>query len=71
VATPEPNGVPTEPPMTKPLDARSSSSAGNRGKNLLGSLLDGADVYVTESLVGPSLATLRLSEGMHTVKITQ
>jgi len=57
--------------MTKPLDARSSSSAGNRGKNLLGSLLDGADVYVTESLVGPSLATLRLSEGMHTVKITQ
>jgi hypothetical protein len=78
ISVPEPKAVPPEPSMTKPADVGSSPTAvnsavniGAKGRILLTSAPDGADIYVDGTFVGNAPATLRLSEGKHTVKVSQ
>lgn len=74
VAVPDAKAVPSEPSMTKPNDTASPSAAvapEDKGKILVTSVPDGAEVYVDEDLVGNAPATLRLSPGKHTVKVSQ
>jgi hypothetical protein len=75
VAVPEAKAVPTEPSMTKPAAVAASAAAPaaveEKGKVLVSSTPDGADVYVDDAFVGHAPATLKLSSGKHTVKITQ
>jgi hypothetical protein len=67
--------VPVEPSLTKPvavgLSAASPASTEEKGKILLSSMPDGADVYVDEAFVGNAPATIKLSSGKHTVKVSQ
>jgi PEGA domain len=74
VAVPDAKAVPTEPSMTKPNAASSASTLAvteDKGKILVTSVPDGAEVYVDEDLVGNAPATLKLSAGKHTVKVSQ
>jgi hypothetical protein len=75
VAVPEAKAVPVEPSLTKPvavgLSAASPASTEEKGKILLSSMPDGADVYVDEAFVGNAPATIKLSSGKHTVKVSQ
>jgi PEGA domain len=73
IAVPEAKAVPAEPSMTKPADGGSpgGSAADDKGKVMVSSVPDGADVYVDESFVGNAPATLKLSAGKHTVKVSQ
>lgn len=76
VSVPEPKAVPNEPSMTKPAAANSlvsapASPAAEKGKILVTSNPDGAEVYVDDDLVGNAPATLNLPTGKHTVKVTQ
>lgn len=69
---PDAKAVPTEPSMTKPNAASSASAVPeDKGKILVTSVPDGAEVYVDEDLVGNAPATLKLSAGKHTVKVSQ
>jgi hypothetical protein len=67
IAVPDPKAVPAEPSMT----ASNSSSSSGKGKVLVSSVPDGADVYVDDSFVGNAPATLNLAAGKHTVKVSQ
>jgi hypothetical protein len=73
IPVPDAKAVPSEPTMTKP--AESNSLAGthdsDKGKIVVTSVPDGAEVYVDDDLVGNAPATLRLSSGKHTVKVLQ
>ena len=73
VAVPDAKAVPAEPSMTKPDTASPSASAApdDKGKILVTSVPEGAEVYVDEDLVGNAPATLKLSAGKHTVKVSQ
>jgi PEGA domain-containing protein len=74
VAVPEAKAVPTEPSMTKPAEAGSSAAPAvpeEKGKVLVSSVPDGADVYVDNAFIGNAPATLKLSAGKHTVKVSQ
>lgn len=72
VAVPEAKAVPTEPSMTKPTEAGSSTAVPeDKGKVMVSSVPDGADVYVDDAFIGNAPATLRLSAGKHTVKVSQ
>ncbi|HET9790864.1 MAG TPA: PEGA domain-containing protein [Candidatus Angelobacter sp.] len=76
VTVPEPKAVPNEPSITKPVGANSltstrAASAVERGRILLTSNPDGAEVYVDDGLVGNAPATLNLPPGKHTVKVSQ
>lgn len=76
VTVPEPKAVPNEPSITKPAGANSlasipAASAIERGKILLTSNPDGAEVYVDDGLVGNAPVTLNLPPGKHTVKVFQ
>jgi len=77
IAVPDAKAIPAEPSMTKPADgappppAASSASSSGKGKVLVSSVPDGADVYVDDSFVGNSPATLNLVAGKHTVKVSQ
>lgn len=75
IAVPEPKAVPAEPSMTKPAVVAASAAAPavveEKGKVLVSSTPDGADVYVDDAFVGNAPATLKLSSGKHTVKVTQ
>ncbi len=68
IAVPDPKAVPAEPSMTA---ASNSSSSSGKGKVLVSSVPDGADVYVDDSFVGNAPATLNLAAGKHTVKVSQ
>jgi hypothetical protein len=73
VAVPEPKAVPDEPSMTKPAAGAASAAAPDptKGKINLTSAPDGADVYVDDSFVGNTPASLVLPVGKHTVKVSQ
>lgn len=73
IAVPGDKAIPSEPIMTKPASNVSPPVADKQqtGKLLLSSVPDGADVYVDESFVGNAPATLKLSPGKHTVKVSQ
>ncbi len=75
VAVPEAKAVPAEPTMTKPAETASPAAAPaaveDKGKILVSSTPDGADVYVDDAFVGNAPATLNLSSGKHTVKLSQ
>jgi hypothetical protein len=76
IAVPEAKAVPAEPSMTKPADgaspaAASTASSSGKGKVLVSSVPDGADVYVDDNFVGNAPATLNLVAGKHTVKVSQ
>jgi len=75
IAVPDAKAVPTEPSMTKPAEggspAASTASSSGKGKVMVSSVPDGADVYVDDSFVGNAPATLNLTAGKHTVKVSQ
>jgi hypothetical protein len=77
IAVPDAKAVPAEPSMTKPADgakpaaAASSATSAGKGKVVVSSVPDGADVYVDDNFVGNAPATLNLVAGKHTVKVSQ
>jgi hypothetical protein len=75
VAVPQPKAVPAEPSMTKPAEASPSAAppvvADDKGKISVSSTPDGADVSVDDAFVGNAPATLKLSPGKHTLKVSQ
>jgi len=73
VAVPEPKAVPSEPSLTNSTEADGSSAtpASDKGKIMLTSVPEGAEVYVDDDLVGNAPATLNLPAGRHTLKVTQ
>jgi PEGA domain len=70
ISVPDPKAVPAEPSMTKPAET-ASSVADDKGRVIVSSMPDGADVYVDDAFVGNAPATLRLAPGKHTVKVSQ
>jgi hypothetical protein len=70
IAVPEAKAVPTEPSMTKP-PAGGSAASDDKGKIVVSSVPDGADIYVDDGFVGNAPATLKLPAGKHTVKVSQ
>ena len=78
IAVPDPKAVPAEPSMTAgpstaapsvvPVSAVVSSG---KGSVTVSSAPDGADVYVDDNFVGNAPATLKLTPGKHTVKVSQ
>jgi hypothetical protein len=76
VSVPDPKAVPNEPSMTRPaegsaLASNPKASGVDKGKILVTSIPDGAEVYVDDDLVGNAPATLNLPTGKHTVKVSQ
>jgi len=75
IAVPDAKAVPVEPSMTKSAGggalATSNVTAAANGKVSVISVPDSADVYVDDGFVGNTPATLKLSAGKHTVKVTQ
>jgi hypothetical protein len=70
IAVPDPKAVPPEPSMTKPA-AETVAPADDKGKILLTSMPDAAEVYVDDAYVGNTPATLRLAPGKHTIKVSE
>ena len=68
IAVPDAKGMPSEPAIAKPS---SSPSADSKGGVMVISTPEGADVFVDDSFVGNAPATLRLSAGKHTLKVSQ
>ncbi len=72
IAVPDAKAVPAEPSMTKPsASATPAAAAEPKGKIMITSVPEGADVYVDDAFVGSAPATLNLSGGKHTVKVSQ
>src|SRR5215467_10056322 len=71
INVPEPKAVPKEPSMTKSSDESTAGPNDDKGKILVTSVPDAADVFVDDSFVGNTPATLRLSPGKHTIKVSQ
>jgi PEGA domain len=71
IAVPDPKAVPQEPSMTRPPDSAPAGPADDKGKILVISTPDAAEVYVDEAFVGNTPATLRLTPGKHTIKVSQ
>jgi len=70
IAVPDPKAVPPEPSMTKPA-GEAAAPADDKGKILLSSTPDAAEVYVDDAFVGNTPATLRLAPGKHTIKVAE
>jgi PEGA domain len=73
ISVPDPKAVPSEPSITKPAESNAlvESTGGEKGKIVVTSVPEGAEVYVDDDLVGNAPATLRLPSGKHTVKVSQ
>jgi hypothetical protein len=71
IAVPDPKAVPTEPSMTKPANGPTASPSDDKGKISVTSVPDAAEVYVDDAFVGNTPATLRLSAGKHTIRVSQ
>lgn len=72
IAVPDPKSVPAEPSMTVgPSVVPVSVVSSGKGSITVSSTPDGADVYVDDNFVGNAPATLKLSPGKHTVKVSQ
>jgi hypothetical protein len=72
IAVPDPKAVPAEPSMTVgPSVVPVSVVSSGKGSITVSSTPDGADVYVDDNFVGNAPATLKLSPGKHTVKVSQ
>lgn len=74
VAVAPDKAVPAEPSMTKPasvVPVAAEAPVGQSGRISVTSVPDGADIYVDENFVGNAPATLKLSPGKHTVKVSQ
>src|SRR6202453_1773324 len=72
IAVPDPKTVPGEPAITAgPSAVPVSAVSSGKGSITVSSTPDGADVYVADNLVGNHQATLKLSPGKHTVKVSQ
>ncbi|HKF21551.1 MAG TPA: PEGA domain-containing protein [Candidatus Angelobacter sp.] len=71
IAVPEPKAIPKEPSMTKPAGESAGGANDDKGKILVTSVPDAADVFVDDAFVGNTPATLRLSPGKHTIKVSQ
>jgi hypothetical protein len=74
VAVPDAKAIPAEPAMTKPADntgAATAAAADSKGRIMVNSVPDGADIYVDDAFVGSAPAALKLSAGKHTVKVSQ
>jgi hypothetical protein len=71
VAVPDPKAVPVEPSMTAAPALVPVSASSGKGSVTVSSAPDGADVYVDDNFVGNAPATLKLSPGKHTVKVSQ
>jgi hypothetical protein len=65
------NKIPDPPPVTAPAPAPPPAVAEEKGKILVSSTPDGAEVYVDDAFVGNAPATLILSSGKHIVRIAQ
>ena len=53
------------------MKAPAPATEGDKGKIMVTSVPEGAEVYVDDDLVGNAPATLRLAPGKHTVKVSQ
>jgi hypothetical protein len=71
IAVPDPKAVPTEPSMTKPASGPTAGPSDDKGKISLTSMPDAAEVYVDDAFIGNTPATLRLSPGKHTIRVSQ
>jgi hypothetical protein len=72
IAVPAAKAVPNEPSMTKSDGAAPApAAASDKGKIIVTSVPEGAEVYVDDDLVGNAPATLNLPAGKHTVKVSQ
>jgi PEGA domain len=71
IAVPDPKAVPPEPSMTKPAAEPGAATPDDKGKVRLISTPDAAEVYVDDAFVGNTPATLRLTPGKHTIKVSE
>lgn len=71
IAVPTPNAVPNEPSMTKSPGGSSPPADSDKGKVILTSVPEGADIDVDGAFVGNTPSTLKLPAGKHTVKVSQ
>jgi hypothetical protein len=71
INTPEPKAVPQEPALTKPAASAAPAVNDDKGSVTVNSTPEGAEVYVDDAFVGNAPATLRMSSGKHTVKVSQ
>jgi hypothetical protein len=71
IAVPDPKAIPSEPSMTKVAESNAPAAADDKGKIVVTSVPEGAEVYVDDDLVGNAPATLRLPSGKHAVKVSQ
>lgn len=70
IAVPDAKAVPNEPSMTKSSESVAAAPADDKGKVMVTSVPEGAEVYIDEDLVGNAPATLKLAAGKHTVKVS-
>lgn len=71
VSTPEPKAVPSEPTLTKPSAPATPPVNDDKGSVVVNSTPEGAEIYIDDAFVGNAPATLRMSSGKHTVKVSQ
>jgi hypothetical protein len=63
--------IPDPPPVAAQVPAPPPAVAEEKGKILVSSTPDGAEVYVDDAFVGNAPATLQLSSGKHIVRVAQ
>jgi hypothetical protein len=71
VSTPDPKAVPPEPSLTKSTAPATPAVNDDKGSVIVNSTPEGAEVYVDDAFVGNAPATLRMSSGKHTLKVSQ
>jgi len=71
ISVPDPKAIPKEPSMTRPANDPPAGSIDDKGKISLVSTPEMAEVFVDEAFVGNTPATLRLSPGKHTIRVSQ
>jgi hypothetical protein len=71
VDVPAPKAVPAEPSMTQPTMVQTSAADSTKGKINVNSTPDGADIYIDNNFVGNAPASLSLTPGQHSVKVSE